>query len=168
MKEGLARGRCAEESLLSAELQSSTPRAVTAGKAFPQLSLMVTYGHYYHVFTIESTETANPRSGPGLSADLIPLYQAPQPLQMTPVQLNTEFRGILISGYGFTALCFTALYALHRHTSPGAASAGKGQLLLSGSLLTPTYFIKFPGRCFPVLPSLCPVLLTVGSKRTKC
>lgn len=51
---------------------------------------MVTYGHYYHAFTRESTETANPRSSPGLSADLMQLYQTPQPLQMTPVQLNRE------------------------------------------------------------------------------
>lgn len=91
-------------------------RAVTAGKAFPQLSLMVTYGHYYHVFTVESTETANPRSGPGLSADRIHLYQARQPLQMTQ---EHRIRGTLLSGRG--ALCFTVLYALHRHQSPSAA-----------------------------------------------
>lgn len=44
-------------------------------------SLMVPFGHYCHssVIHIESTETANPRSGPGLSADLIHLYQTPQP-----------------------------------------------------------------------------------------
>lgn len=131
------------------------------------------YGHLWSlmvttVFTIESTETANPRSGPGLSADLIHLYQTPQPANDTsaaeyrirgkpPLRLQCSlFHSTLCSSQTHISWCCPS------------ARAGKGQLLLAGSLLTPTYFIRFPGRHFPVLLNLCPVLLAVGSKRIKC
>lgn len=146
--------RAPKQHTRSCHCRKGIPTAIPYGHLW---SLMVTT-----VFTIESTETANPRSGPGLSADLIHLYQTPQPANDTSAAEH-RIRGTLLSGYG--ALCFTALRALHRHTS---ARAGKGQLLLAGSLLTPTYFIRFPGRHFPVLLNLCPVLLAVGSKRIKC
>lgn len=54
-------------------------------------------------------------------------------------------------------------------SSSVSTTAGNGQLFLSSCLLTPTYFsIKLPTWIFPVLPNLCPVLLTVGRKRTEC
>lgn len=131
--------------------------------------LMVTYGHLWSLLScIHHRKHRDSKSKIRSWA-----FSRPDPsVPNTPATVSDtgaaehRNRGTLLSGCG--ALCFTALYALYRYTlfwCCPSASAGKGQLLLSGSLLTPTYFIKFPGRCFPVFPNLCPVLLLVKGQK---
>lgn len=114
---------------------------------------------------MESTDTANSRSSPGLSADLMHLYQTPQPLQMTPVQLNTELGA---PSSQVTVLSVSQHFMLFTHTSSGAALLpvlAKDSccfLALCWHLPTASNSQKDTFLC----SSLCPVLLAVGSKRT--